>query len=268
MRVKEITVSLSGTIGTAPYENFKPSFSMTMELLEGDDENKAFNTAKDYLHNLFELEANRAKIDLIEKQYSNIKFREKDGKKYPSVTSILNWEKTWKIPEDELKQYSARGVVVHKLIELYLETKEWRNPLDIPALKEEVSILMSGSKGFSWEDCSHIAFMEKYRDKIEVKSIECEVFNSQQLYSGRYDIKGKYEGIPSIMDFKTGSDYDMRQLAAYAVCEEGIEQLVILPVGPTENKTGIKKPIVCDTIQDQFKDFIKARARFKERFGI
>jgi len=91
--------------------------------------------------------------------------------------------------------------------------------------------------------------------------------NDELLYSGRYDIKGKFEGIPAIMDCKSGA-FDMRQLAAYAVCEEGIKRLVVLPIGPTDNKCGYKKPVVCDAIKDEFKGFQRARAKFQLRFGI
>ena len=69
------------------------------------------------------------------------------------------------------------------------------------------------------------------------------------------------------MDIITGG-FDMRQLVAYAVCLEGIEQVVVLPVGPTDNKCGYKRPVVCDTVQKEYAEFLKTRAKFKQRFGI
>jgi hypothetical protein len=267
MKTKEISVGLSGVISTASWENLRPSFNIVAELEEGETDEECFAKLRGTLRAQFEMEANRAKTDLIEKQYSNIRFREKDGKKFPSVTSILDWDKTWRVTQDELNQYAARGTIVHKLIEIYYKTGEWKIPVEIDELKEEVAILLGGSLGFSWTDCTHELFIEKYGDKIKVEKTEQIVFNDEILYSGQYDLKGSYDNVSAIIDFKTGA-YDMRQLAAYAVCETGIKRLVVLPVGPTDNKCGYKKPVICDTINDQFKDFLKARKKFRLRFGI
>ena len=69
------------------------------------------------------------------------------------------------------------------------------------------------------------------------------------------------------MDFKSGS-HDWRQLAAYAACIDGIEQLVVIHIGPTDNKQGYKKPSICTTVNAEFKEFLKARAKFREQFGV
>ena len=267
MKIKEITVSLSGVIPVAAYENLRPVFSITVEPINGEEPEKIIAELQAYLHTVFENESNRGKADLIDKQYANIRFYEKDGKKYPSVTSILNWDKEWHVTDDELRQYASRGNIVEHLIQSYLMTTEWEDPTQVPSLREDVSILMSGSMMMTWEQCSHVEFMKQYRKKIEVTSFQGKIFNDEALYAGTYDIYGRYDGIWSIMDIKHGQ-FDMRQLAAYAICEKDIEQLVILPVGPTDNKSGYKRPVVCDTIQKEFEEFLKARAKFKQRFGI
>lgn len=267
IKVKEITVGLSGVIPVAAYENLRPSFSMTVEPIDGEKPKEIVATLQQYLHDVFEHEANRGKAELIDKQYANIRFYEKAGKKYPSVTSILNWGKEWPVTKDELQQYASRGNIIEAMITEFLQTGKWPNPLEMLSLREDVSILMSGSLMFTWETCSHKAFMEKYRNKIEAKQIQQTVYNEENLYAGTYDILGNFDGTRSIMDIKSGG-YDMRQLAAYAICEKDIEQLVVLLVGPTENKCGYRKPIVCDTIQSEFQGFLKARAKFKQRFGI
>lgn len=268
MKTKEIHMGLSGVIPQGAYENLRPSYDMTVEPEDDEDRNKIFADLSRFLHQLFDQEANRAKADLIEKMYEQIRFYERNGKKYPSVTSILDIFKDWKITVDELRQYAARGTIVHALITEYLISGEWPDPLEMESLKEEVSILMSGSLNMTWESCSHKTFVEKYGEKIKIEKYEQEVFNDEVLYAGRYDIFGEYDGIRSIMDFKTGSVYDFRQLAAYAVCEDKVEQLVIFPIGPTDNKCGYIRPIVNDTIQAEFREFLKARAKFKNRFGI
>uniref|UniRef100_A0A6M3KNB4 PD-(D/E)XK endonuclease-like domain-containing protein n=1 Tax=viral metagenome TaxID=1070528 RepID=A0A6M3KNB4_9ZZZZ len=268
MKVKEITVGLSGVIPVAAYENLRPSFSMTVEPINGESVENIIASCQQYLHTVFENESNRGKADLIDKQYSNIRFYEKNGKKYPSVTSILNWDKQWgKFTDDELSQYAARGNIMEALITEYIKTGEWIDPTQVPSLREDVSVLMGGNLMLTWEQCSHKAFMEQYKDKIEVEVFQGEVFNDEVLYAGTYDILGKFDGVHSIMDIKHGT-FDMRQLAAYARCLEGIEQLVILPVGSTDNKCGYKRPVVCDTVQKEYEDFLKARAKFRSRFGI
>ena len=266
-KIKEITVSLSGVIPVAAYENLRPGFSITVEPINGEEPEKIIAALQQYLHTVFENESNRGKADLIDKQYSNIRFYEKNGKKYPSVTSILSWDKQWRVTNDELQQYASRGNIVEAIIEEFLKTGEWLDPRETPRLKEDVSILMSGSLMFTWGNCSHKAFMKIYRNKIQAETFQGTVFNDEALYAGTYDIVGKYDTIRSIMDIKSGV-FDMRQLAAYAMCEKDIKQLVVLPIGPTDNKSGYKRPVICDTVQKEFTEFLKARAKFRRRFGI
>lgn len=266
-KVKEITVSLSGVIPVAAYENLRPGFSITVEPIDGENPEKVITSLQQYLHTVFENESNRGKADLIDKQYANVRFREKNGKKYPSVTSILGWDKDWHITDDELRQYASRGTIMDAMISAFLSSGEWLDPTQIQSLREEVSILMSGSLMLTWEQCSHKAFMAQYRDKIEAEKFHGTVFNDEALYSGEWDILGSYDGVKSIMDIKSGG-YDMRQLAAYAICEKNVEQLVVLKVGQCDNKSGFFRPIICDTVQKEFEDFLKARAKFRTRFGI
>jgi hypothetical protein len=269
MKYKEVSVGITGVIPIASYENLRPSFTATIEVQDGDNENEVIATGMALVNKHFELVVDKAKVDLIEKQYKNVRFREIGGVKYPSVTSILSWDKDWKISEDELSQYASRGKIVHKLIEIYLKTKKWVEPEDIkePEIEEAVSILMSGSLKLHWNQCSYKKFFKEYEDGLEVDSIEQVVLNKEVRYSGQYDIKGKFQGKSSIIDCKTGS-YDMAQLAAYAVCERGIEQLIVFPVGITNNKTGFMKPIVSTDIETEYKRFLYARDKFKRRFGL
>jgi hypothetical protein len=241
---------------------------MTVEPINGESPEKIIAECMQYLHTVFDGESNRGKADLIDKQYSNVRFYEKDGKKYPSVTSVIGWDKDFHVTEDELRQYASRGTIVGEMVERYLMDKpEWIDPTQEPSLREDVSVLMGGSLMMTWEQCTHKAFIKQFGSKIEAESIQGIVYNEEALYAGTYDILGRYDGVKSLMDVKCGG-WEMRQLAAYAVCLEGVEQLVVLPVGPTDNKCGYKRPVVCDTIGKEYEEFLKARARFKKRFGI
>uniref|UniRef100_A0A6M3JI73 PD-(D/E)XK nuclease superfamily protein n=1 Tax=viral metagenome TaxID=1070528 RepID=A0A6M3JI73_9ZZZZ len=268
MKIKEIKASISGVIPIASYENLKPYYEISAELEEGDNIADKIKELRDIVRWHFDQEGNRAKADVIEKQYAGIRFYEKDGRKYPSVTSILGWDIDWKISEDELRQYGSRGTIVHKLIEIYLKEGSWANPLEIPELENDVATLLGGSKKLSWVDCSYKAAVEGLMGDLKVIQLENELYNDENLYAGRADLVCLYKGKQTIMDFKSGTVTDMRQLAAYSACVEGIEQLVIVPVGQTDNKSGVKKPIVSTDIAGEYKKFLYARAKFRERFGI
>ena len=274
MEIKEIRASLSGVIPIASYENLKPYYEIMAEIDKDENIDECFRKLKKTLRLHFEQEGNNAKADLIEKQYANIRFYEKDGKKYPSVTSILGWNVDWKIPEDELRQYAARGTIIHRLIELYLQDGKWADPLELDELENEVATLIGGSKKLTWKDCSYQKAVENIMQDVKVIELESEVYNDEQLYAGTMDLYCLYKGKNTIIDFKAGTTRDMRQLAAYAV-SKGVDQMMIaadqimiVPVGPTDNKTGIMKPVVSTDVAGEYKKFLYARAKFRERFGI
>jgi len=268
MTITEVTVGKSAVIGVAAYENFRPSFSITAQPDKGESAAKIVLYLNEWLNNLMREEANRCKTEYLEKIYSWIRWYEKDGIRFPSVTSILGIDKTFgQFTEQELQQYASRGNILEAMIEVFLVTGEWLDPLKIPKCHEDIEILMTGNLCLNWEDGSHRAFMAEFGSKIKIEAFQKTVFNKEQMYAGTMDILGEFDGKRSVMDIKSGT-FDMRQLAAYAVCEEGIEQLVILPIGPTENKCGFKKPVICTTIDNEFREFIKARAKFHQRFGV
>lgn len=268
MKTKEITVSLSGVIPVASFENLRPGYTITVEPENGESTDDIIVKLQGYLHQVFEHESNRGKADLLDKQYSQLRFYERDGKKYPSVTSILGWDKDWRITQDELRQYASRGTIVGEMVEQYLSTGKWIVPEETPSLAEDVAVLLGGSLGLHWEQCSHKEFCDKFAKEIVAETTQKQIFNDQALYAGTLDICGTYAGKVSVMDVKCGG-WDMRQLAAYAMAlDADIKQLVILPTGPTDNKCGYKKPVICTTLQKEYEEFLKARAKFKRRFGV
>lgn len=268
MTITEVTVSKSAVIPVAAYENLRPSFSITAQPDKGESAYKVITYLSDSLSQLIREESNRCKTEYLEKLYAWIRWYEKDGIRYPSVTSILGIDKSFgQFTEQELQQYASRGNVLEAMIQIFLTDGKWVDPKEFPQCCEDIEILQTGNLKLSWEDGSHKEFMAEFGDKIKVEVFQKTVFNTEHLYAGTMDILGTFDGKRSIMDIKSGT-FDMRQLAAYAVCEENIEQLVVLPIGPTENKCGFKKPIICTTIESEFREFIKARAKFRQRFGI
>jgi len=120
----EITANFTGTIPKASYENEKPfyGFKETIQLDEGEIMTDAELISRqkqlhDYCYKQFRLQAEMANIERIQKEYQNIRFYDcGDGRKYPSVTSILNWDADFSIPADELAQYASRGSIIHKQV--------------------------------------------------------------------------------------------------------------------------------------------------------
>lgn len=274
MKVTKIGVQLSGVLSVAPYENLRPGFSAEVELDEGEDAKEVYETIRKMLREQFQREGNVAKVELIERQYESMRFYPRNGKKYPSITSVLGWDEDWRITEDELKQYGSRGTIVHKMGYEYFRVVDnkrlriWINPMDCKELEEDVINVIAGSLGLNWEDCSYKKFVEKFENDIEVYAMEEVVYNDEWEIAGTLDIRGLFKGKKSIMDWKTGS-YKMPQLAGYAVSsQEKQDQLVVLPVGKTPNKCGYKNPIICTDIEKEWKILVKAREKFRKRFGI
>jgi hypothetical protein len=271
LKIKEIIVSRSGVLPTGYYENVRPSYSITVEPKNNDSAEMIIESCNEYLKSLFEFEDQNAKAELLAKRYKQFRWYYRKGRKYISVTTVLGWgdryTKFKQFTDDELAQYAAQGNIIEALITEYLKTGKWIEPEKESKLKDDVLLLKVGGLQFNWNNCTHKAFMEKYRDKIEPISYQQQVFNDEYSYAGTLDILGKYDGKLSIIDIKRNT-FDMRQLAAYAKCLEGIEQLVIFKVGPTDNKCGYFQPIVCTDIDKEFEGFLSARSKFKANFGL
>lgn len=274
----EISTRFGGVIFEAPYENIKPSFEdrILIDLDENDNEDEIRKRYRNLLMEeqirSFEMLKNKFKADLVKKQYQKISFSEKDGLQYPHVTSITGWDKDFHISDIDLQQYASRGTIIHYMIEQFISTGVW---LDLRAVAEngynqDATIMFRGGLKLRVEDCSHVEFFEAFGKDFEFDEMEMTIWNDEYRYCGRLDAIGKYKGLKSIIDFKTGSSWDMKQLAAYANGDgiEGIEQLVICPVGPNTNKSGVKNPVVTKNIRGPFDEFLKDRAEFTKRFGV
>lgn len=269
MKIKEIKASKGGVIPIASFSNLRIGFEISAEIGEDEDASSIFKKLQEIIDEQFEREEQNAAVKRIEKLYKNIRFYKKNGKKYPSVTSVMDWDTTWKIPSYELNQYGARGTIIHKISELFLLEGKWYEPEDIPELEKDINIVLSGNLKLHWEKCSHKKFFGKYRKDIEIEAVEEVVFNESLNFAGRLDLRGKFQGLRSIMDNKTGG-YKMMQLAAYSSCVEGNERLVVFPIGPTDNVSGYNRPVICEKegIELNFKRFLEKRKNFRENFGI
>lgn len=277
-----VTASFTGKISVAQWENVSPFFSLT-EKFEGDlsDKEKAERQQKlyDICHKQFKQCAEVCNRERIKKEYQSIRFYGK----FPSVTSVINWDADFHIPEDELAQYAARGTIIHKQAEVYHRTGVWEKPQDIPEIYPELVILKQGNLKLSVEDVNYLDFYKQY--PFKVIDMEKVLINEKFKYGGRRDIKciidsknpgkwNKVEGVifdvPTILDIKTGTVEKlkcMKQLTAYWHCEDDVQQVGIIPL-TNSTQQGFSKPTVCTNKEKYWTLFFNDRKRFKKRYGV
>lgn len=294
-RTIEIAASFTGTIPTGPYQNEKPLFYVK-ETIETDGSDQEWNDFDDdiiesrqkELHDMcyrqFKKQAETAYQEYIAKTYQNIRFYDgKDGQKYPSVTSIVGMDKDFNIPEDELAQYAARGTLIHKQVEIFLQNGEWKEPKDIAECSFEYLTVVKGSLGLDFENVDFRGFYKNY--PFKVIDLEKESLNHEWKYGGRIDIicviesanKGKWEkvegvvyDVPTILDLKTSTTLDKRygltQQSAYAKSED-VQQIGLIHLNK-EVKQGFSAPTITTNIDRYFNLFLHKRNQFKTRYGI
>ena len=299
-RTIEISASFTGKISTGQYENESPFYSV-QEIMEYEEGNckvdaesvKTFQEGikkrQQELHQIcydqFQRHAEVSFQDRLAKTYRNIRFYEgKDGIKYPSVTSIIGWDKDFHMPPDELAQYASRGTIIHKQVEIFLAAGEWKEPKDIPEIYPDLVILKRGNLALEYDNVDFQTFYKDYPFKVIEQ--ESTVMNHDLRYAGRQDIKcviesenkgkwAKIEGVlydvPTILDVKTSTSLDktagFKQQTAYWHCQEDVEQVGLIHL-TKDNKCGYGKPAI---IQDQEKYwhlFLKDHENFKNRYGI
>jgi hypothetical protein len=268
----EICASFSGKISTGKFENEQPFYSIKETWTDVEDQfiQTRQKELEDMCYQRFLAVEERSIVEKIRAQRADMRFYTKDGNQYPSVTSILDWDADMFVPPAQLIQYGARGTILHRQAEIYMLTKQWLDPKDIPELHAEYVIVTKGDLGLRLDDVNFRAFWDKY----QMTPIETEItlFNDEHKYAGRSDLFAEYEGKPTMMDIKTGSSVDhersFKQLAAYAKCMPvQPEQLMVIHLN-NKTKQGFSQPIITDKVEEYFQLFLKDRKVFSERFGI
>lgn len=285
----EITVSFTGVITTGNYENEKPFFGLK-ETYELDAPEPAFfikdrqNELIDQCRKQFKHQEYISRVERIKELYRNIRFYDlADGERFPSVTSIIGWDEDFHISQAHLAQYSARGSIIDKQVEIYLRSGEWKEPKNIPEIYPDLVILKKGDLGLTYDDVDFPEFYKNY--PFKVIDLQKTHINKEHRYGGRSDIiciiessnKGKWEKINgvlfdvlTILDIKSGvidKTKHMKQQTAYAKCEPDVKQIGLIPL---TNKTeqGFSKPIIETDLNKYWSLFLKDRESFRERHGV
>lgn len=151
-----------------------------------------------------------------------------DGQKYPSVTTVVGWEKReffkeWRAKNpEESKRILANGTRVHSLVEDYLNNEE-----------------VSRDDHRSYEQFDSLKTLLNNIDNIRAQ--ERALYSDLLCLAGRVDCIGEYNGVLSIIDFKTSKRLKSKdqiedyfcQATAYAIMwqqttGEKVPQIVIL----------------------------------------
>ena len=198
---------------------------------------------------LFVDERVEAQAKMVSNDTSRLRIRVKDGKKYPSITSIMNPDP---IPVPNIEKYALRGTEYHKGFNEMLFGKPWSpdNTVDISPLKWEFDL----SK-----------FFEKFGDDIKPAKLNEEVFNEKYLYSGEIDFIGTYKDMICLADFKTGL-WKLEQLAAYAKCAQKLGDC--FAIFDLKKMDIIVWDIKDEKVRDAWEKFLILRGRLQERFGV
>ena len=248
----EIVYSRSLKLNKGNYQQDAPMWSekMCLELNGQSDEEIAvleqteYQKLKDRIDSRAETEWNRTALEL-----SGLRVREKDGKRFPSVTSILKPEPYTGNPE-----YGTRGTEIHRLCNKFMSEGVW----DEPTIKLEK---------ISFEQIKYREFFAKHEKRLDFKKhkTNIEVYNDKWIYSGEVDLICSVDGLLTLVDLKTGG-WDWPQLVAYEKCGTGkVKQLAVFDLKSGEIhllEVGGKE------YQEHWENFIHKRGQFFARFGV
>lgn len=266
--------SFSGVIATGSFQNSRPSFNAEVEF-EVDTKEEvslAVEVMQEELYRIcrdkFDNVAEQEKIVKIKNDRKDFRFYLKDGVEYPSVTSILNYDSDFLVPDDELKQYASQGNIIHAQVSEYIKTGTWKLPKEIEGTTADLFILKTGSLGLSLDGWDFLAFLKKYpMEKLQNGET---VINEKERYGGLPDGFGISGGVYSIFDIKRTPEKtkNFMQMAAYAKASgKDVKQMIIIPLND-KTEQGFSKPIISTDIEKYFELFQYKRKEFKKVYGV
>lgn len=280
----KINASVSATIATGIYQNLKPGFMIEEtkeELILINDGYIKQRTKElyDIVNGLLKEVENNAIIEQIEREREDLRFvtNPEDGKVYPSVTSIRDWDEDFHCSQSTLRQTASQSNIVHKKVGHFIDTGKWVEAKELNDIWVDILILKKGDLKLELETGNFPAFLKKY--PIEKMENGKRLFNAEYLYCGEYDFKGLpnfegkgiiLDGIPTIFDVKRTPDKikDGIQISAYCKLA-GYKQGIVIGLND-KTQAGFSKPIIYDekSLEGYWKLFLQKRKAFKARYGI
>jgi hypothetical protein len=273
-RIQGIQVGKSATISTAPYENLKPSYGMSIDTSGFSLEQiyKSYEIGNKILDTEMKIESHNKLAERLEMD-SSIGYSMIDGIAYAWVSSICSFDIVWKIPDFELDQYASRGKVAEKVFCEMLLGKEY--PKDLYKfckkhdLAEDYAIVKNGNLKLDFETLTIKEQYEQIKEHITEPQFQVRVQNDEHLYTGKIDILCLWDGVPAVLDIKcTASLPAYTQVALYAVCKPEVKIIGYIPIGISKLQRGYDSVKITSEIGKEFKQAIKKRYRFYKRFGF
>lgn len=192
-------------------------------------------------------------------------YKTPEGNEYPSVTTVLGCEpkpaiEAWKQAlgnkraKSEMERCSARGTAVHEMCEFYLNNED-----SVTEGRDKTLIRLFNKMKMRLKKIDNIRVQEvpMYSDTLKI--------------AGRVDCVGEYDGVLSIIDFKTADrpktedmieDYFI-QCTAYAIMysemfEEAIDDIVVIIAA----ENGAMPQVFKRKIDDYVKPLLKKIRKF------
>jgi len=250
----EVVYANSFKINKGNYEQEAPLYSAKTILefngtsvhddeFKQDIEKTEYKRLRSIVDPLLHAQVAQAKCDL-----SGVRIRERDGKRYPSVTSILSPDSPSIDPE-----YAIRGLAIEEIMRQKFKTDKWLGPIN-------------KLKKIKYDEIKYKEWWEKYKHSLRFQELDAqEVYNTRLKYSGEIDLICFIDDIPTIVDIKTGG-WGWPQLIAYAQCDDmNFKQVAIFDLKKCEMpilKLGDRKS------KDAWERFLVKRGCFEQRFGI
>ena len=244
----QITYGNSAKINKGDFNQEGPLYS-AQTVFEGEEEvNEAdeFMRLKGIVDPLLAQHIKESTLDL-----SHVRIREKDDKKYPSVTSIISPDP---LPASISPEYGIRGKESEAIFKHWIATGEIRAP--------EVEL-----KQLSYDAIQIKPFIEKFGEHLQFgdSSVAKTLYHEKHLFSGECDLfRVQIKDRPFLIDIKTGQ-FKYEQLIAYKKCE-GTPDDVGLAFFDLKNC----KIVFLKEEKEQYywERFLIKRGRFFERFGV
>lgn len=288
-RKLKISSSFSGVIASGSYENSRPGFAVEEEFEMDTDQQSEIDfvieTRQEQLHVLcyerFKSVEQQMIVDRIQKERKDIRFYlAPNGKKYPSVTSVLNYDADFAVTPHQLQQYASQSNIAHARTAHFITTGVWAEPKELKECHTDIVICVKGDLGLDIDAGSFPNFLEDY-PILEMNNGET-IFDDELEIAGTPDLigvpdieKGKWKkAFPGIKKVKTVFDVKRTVDEEKNLCQIfsygkplGIVQACIVPIN-NKTKQGFSVPVISDK-----KDFYLAimsnkRKAFRERFGI
>lgn len=274
-KVTGIQLTKSATISTAPYENHKPGYGMSMDTQGMTPEQimACYRIGNKILDSQMTIEAHNKLAEKLAMD-SKIGFSMVKDIAYAWVSSICNFDNIWRLPDFELDQYACRGKCAELIFCELLDGKEYPKELEVffieKDLKESYAIMLNGSLGLTLES---LPIQKVYDEQVKGHLTEIEyqvrVINDEHLYVGKADIFGKWDGVPGCFDIKATTQIpDFKQVAMYGVCRPEVKKIGYIPLGKSDTKRGYQMMKMTEDIKGEFGEAIKKRNRFYKRFGF